>query len=279
MVFAVTTGKFRDIRDTVRDRITYHFVVQNLQGRDGDGDPDLVTFVARYLNNARVGRDALVAARAVADERTRESGTWVPNACEIRENGHPCQHRDECFSAFGSIDTGPAGQIGLYPYNRVSLRRAFRHLRDENRLSPRSLVNDVVHDFLITADPEIGAGIFPTEQISNWFFLGVDRAREAIVREDELPSPEARERLRRARIAWADGKPEPAGIHEAFDLPGMATTAGHPDGYWNDSPRSGAATGYPLDDAALATGRSRAVALRLGKQRHTPARPRDGGFP
>ena len=117
VVFAVTTGKFRDIRDTVRDRITYHFVVQNLQGRDGDADSDLVAFVARYLNNARVGRDALVAARAAADERTRESGTWVPNACEIRENGHPCQHRDECFSAFGSIDTGPAGQVGLYPYN------------------------------------------------------------------------------------------------------------------------------------------------------------------
>ena len=226
VVFAITTGKFRDIRDTVRDRITYHFVVQNLQGRDGDADSDLVAFVARYLNNARVGRDALVAARAAANERTRESGAWVPNACEIYENGHPCQHRDECFGAFGKIDTGPAGQVGLYPYNLISLRRAFRHLRDGNRLSPRSLVNDVVHDFLITADPEIGAGIFPTEHISNWFFLGVDRAREAIVREDELPSPEARERLRRARIVWADGEPEPAGIHEAFDLPGMATTAG-----------------------------------------------------
>ena len=161
VVFAITTGKFRDIRDTVRDRITYHFVVQNLEGGDGDADPAMVTFVARYLNNARVGRDALVAARAAADERTRESGTWVPNACEIRENGHPCQHRDECFGAFGSVDTGPAGQVGLYPHNLVSLRRAFRHLRDENRLSPRSLVNDVVHDFLITADPEIGAGIFP----------------------------------------------------------------------------------------------------------------------
>ena len=237
VVFAVTTGKFRDIRDTVRDRITYHFVVQNLQGRDGDTDPALVAFVARYLNNARVGRDALVAARAGADERTRESGMWVPNACEIRENGHPCQHRDECFGAFGSIDTGPAGQIGLYPYNLVSLRRAFHHLRDEDRLSPRSLVNDVVHDFLITADPEIGAGIFPTEDIRNWFFLGVDRAREAIVREDELPSPEARERLRRARIAWADGEPEPAGIHEAFDLPGTATTAG---------PQTGTATTPPV---------------------------------
>jgi len=226
VVFAVTTGKFRDIRDTVRDRITYHFVVQNLQGRDGDADSDLVAFVARYLNNARVGRDALVAARAAANEHERESGTWVPNACEIYENGHPCQHRDECFGAFGKIDTGPAGQVGLYPYNPISLRRAFRHLRDGNRLSPRSLVNDVVHDFLITADPEIGAGIFPTEHIGSWLFLGVDRAREAIVPEDELPSPEARERLRRARIGWADGEPEPAGIHEAFDLPGTATTAG-----------------------------------------------------
>ena len=177
-----------------------------------------------------------MAARVAADEHTKESGSWVPNACEIYENGHPCQHRDECFSAFGKIDTGPAGQVGLYPYNPISLRRAFRHLRDGNRLLPRSLVNNVVHDFLITADPEIGAGIFPTEHISGWLFLGIDRAREAIVREDELPSPEARERLRRARIGWADGEPEPSGVHEAFDLPGTATAAAPQTGNAKASP-------------------------------------------
>ena len=86
-------------------------------------------------------------------------------------------------------------------------------------------MNDVVQSFLITADPEIGAGIFPTEEIRNWFFLGVNRARETIVREDELPSPEERERLRRVRIAWADGEPEHAGIHLAFDLPGDVKAA------------------------------------------------------
>lgn len=230
VVFAITTAKYLEMRDTVRDRVTHHYDVQSIESGDGDADPAMVTFVARYLNNARVGRDALVAARVAADERTRENGTWVPNACDTREQGQPCRHRDECFDAFGSVDTGPGGQVGLYPHNVVSLRRAFQRLRSENRLSPRSLVNEVVQSFLVTAEPEIGAGVFPTEQIRNWFFLGVNRAREAIVREDELSSPEARERLRRARIVWADGEPEHPGIHLAFDLPGKVTEAGPPQG-------------------------------------------------
>jgi hypothetical protein len=230
VVFAITTAKYLEMRDTVRDRVTHRYDVQNIESGDGDGDPAMVTFVARYLNNARVGRDALIAARLAANERTREDGSWVPNACDIREQGQPCRHRDECFDAFGSVDTGPGGQVGLYPHNLFSLQRAFRRLRDENRLSPRSLVNEVVQSFLVTAEPEIGAGVFPTEEIRNWFYLGVNRAREAIVREDELPSPEARERLRRARIVWADGEPEPPGIHLAFDLPGKVTDAGAPSG-------------------------------------------------
>jgi hypothetical protein len=228
VVFAITTAKYLEMRDTVRDRVTHHYDVQNIESGDGDADPAMTTFVARYLNNARVGRDALIAARVAADERTRENGTWVPNACDIREEGQPCRHRDECFDAFGSVDTGPSGQVGLYPHNVVSLGRAFQHLRDKNRLSPRSLVNEVVQSFLVTAEPEIGAGVFPTEEIRNWFFLGVNRAREAIVREDELPNPEARERLRRARIVWANGEPEHPGIHRAFDLPGKVTDASTP---------------------------------------------------
>ena len=228
VVFAITTAKYLELRDTVRDRVTHRYDVQNIDSGESDADPDMVTFVARYLNNARVGRDALIAARAAADEHTRKNGTWVPNACDVREQGQPCRYRDECFGAFGSADTGPGGQVGLYPHNEVSLRRAFRHLRNENRLSPRSLVNHVVGSFLVTADPEIGTGIFPTEEIRNWLFMGIDRARETIVREDELPSPEARERLRRARIAWADGEPEPPGIHLAFDLPGPTRETGAP---------------------------------------------------
>lgn len=221
VIFAITTARYLEMPDTVRDRITHHYEIQNLEGgEDGGVDPAMVKFVARYLNNARVGRAALIAARSGADDRAREEGAWIPNACEILDNGEACPHREECFGAFGSVNTGPNGQVGLYPHNLISLRRAFRHLRDENRLSPRSLVNDVVQSFLTTADPEISAGIFPTEEIRGWFYLGVGRAREAIVREDELSSPEQRERLRRARIVWADGAPEPPGIHVAFDLPG-----------------------------------------------------------
>jgi hypothetical protein len=225
VIFAATTAKYNEIRDTVRDRLTYHYVIQNLENEDGNADPAMVRFVARYLNNARIGRNSLIAARSNADAHARENNTWVPNACETRENGKMCRYRDDCFDAFGSVDTGVGSQVGLYPHNVVSLRRAFRHLSDKNQLSPRHLVDDVVRSFLNTAEPEIAVGIFPSEEVGRWFFMGVDRPQQAIVGEDELSNPEERERLLRARIAWANGEPENPGIHLAFDLPGIAKSS------------------------------------------------------
>jgi hypothetical protein len=53
VVFAITTAKYLELRDTVRDRVTHRYDVQNMESGDGDADPAMVTFVARYLNNAR----------------------------------------------------------------------------------------------------------------------------------------------------------------------------------------------------------------------------------
>ena len=152
VVFAVTDAKYLEIPRTVRDRVTHWYVIPNLGDElGGDSESEMVTFVARYLNNARIGRQALVSAREAADSTARESGAWIPNACDKNEHGAPCPHRDECFGAFGSVTTGPGRKVGLYPHNRVSLHRAIERLRDRGRLSPRSLVYDVTQTFLTTA--------------------------------------------------------------------------------------------------------------------------------
>jgi hypothetical protein len=227
VLFAVTDAKFRQVvPDTVRDRITYHYAIKNLES-DGTQDSTLAlaTFVARYLNNARVGRQAIIAARDNATDDSRETGTWIPNACATRENGQPCRHQDKCFESFGSVSIGPAGQVGLYPYDEVALRRALERLRLTGQLSPRSLVDRVVRDFLVTADPELGDGSFPGEQVQSWFDFTTDRPFEAIVPDGEELAEHDRERLLRARVIWADGDPVNQGIQEAFDLPGQANSA------------------------------------------------------
>jgi hypothetical protein len=245
ILFAVTDAKFRQVvPDSVRDRITYRYEIKNLES-DGtqDSASALATFVGRYLNNARVGREDIIAARDSATDESREAGTWIPNACATRENGQPCLHQDECFESFGSVSIGRAGQVGLYPYNETALRRAFERLRLAGELSPRSLVDRVVHDFLVTADPELRDGAFPSEQVQSWFDFTTDRPFQAIVPDSgELPQDE-RERLLRARVIWADGDPENTGIHVAFDLPGQVSPAPPPPP--PTGPEPGPPTGPP----------------------------------
>lgn len=214
VVFAATDGTFRKLPETVRSRSNHRFYVQNLAKADEDSRSDMVTFTARYLNNARVGRDRLVAARASASDRAREDGSWVPNGCT------GCLHQQTCFEAFGHADLGAGGVVGLYPHNEESLRRAFLRLREQNTLDPRHVVNEVVRSFLNMADPAIDAGIFPPEDIGTWFQMSVNRGRDAIVATVKAESPEELDRLRRARIAWRDCEPENRGMHVAFDLPG-----------------------------------------------------------
>jgi hypothetical protein len=226
IVFAITTAKYHEIRDTVLDRVTHHYIVQNIETDPAQDESSMITFVARYLNVARVGRDALIAARDEADAAARDAGTWIPNACDSREQGLPCRFRDECFSAFGRASLGPAGYAGLYPYNEQALRRAFTRLRDRDKLSARSLVNDVVYGFLTTAGPEISQGDFPTEELRNWFDLSADRPQEAIAPDDGKLTRQELLRLRRVRTAWADCGIENPGIHLAFNLPGEAAIPG-----------------------------------------------------
>lgn len=212
-VFAITDGKFyENVPPTVQTRLSDRFEVGAMvvEGADGATE-DATSFVARYLNIARVGRSRLIEAWERADRESREGGEWVPNACLDRGDGRECEHREDCWPAFGTT-----GDTGLYPYNRTAITRALRKKGD--RLTARTLVDELVHGFLIEADPSIEHGRFPPESAKDRFDFGVGVDRATVL--DGYEGPEAeRDRLHRARVIWADGHVEPSGVAVAFDLP------------------------------------------------------------
>ena len=82
VLFAITDAKYRTvIPDSVRDRITFHYKIKNLES-DGSRERTsaLTTFVARYLNNARVGREKITAARDDATPESRKVNITCPKA-------------------------------------------------------------------------------------------------------------------------------------------------------------------------------------------------------
>ncbi len=210
-VFAITDGKFKEnVPDTVQTRLAHRFEIGSIEA-DSDADTALIALLARYLNVARVGRRRLVAAwnGATADERVR--GSWIPNACWDLGGTGECAHRETCWPSFGTAD-----DIGLYPYNRVAIRRAVTG--SSEAVTPRVVVDSFVHDFLLEADVEIDAAEFPSDGVRERFDFSVALSKDAIVPRSKLPE-EVRDRVHRCRVIWADGGVEAPGITEAFSLP------------------------------------------------------------
>jgi hypothetical protein len=219
-VFAITDGKFNEtVPDTVVTRLTHRFKVHDLVTAGVPGyEQDSRAFLARYLNVARVGRDRLIQAWSDADDGSRETGDWIPNACLDRGDGRECSHRETCWDAFGK-----EGDFGLYPYNEQSIERALRKKGD--RITARTVVDEMVHGFLVEADPTIEAGLFPPESAKERFDFGVGVDKASVLRGFD-GSPADQDRLHRCRVIWADGGIEEAGVRLAFNLP--SSDAGPP---------------------------------------------------
>lgn len=217
-LFAITDGKFEEnVPDTVRTRLTHQFRVGALAHGPGETGDDAARVVSRYLNVARVGRDRLIKAWAAATAKDRESGQWIPNACvDLHGDGRECVNREECWSSFGEVD-----EVGLYPYNRIALRRELQ--KRGATVTARTLVDETVKEFLIEAEPAIGGGSFPSDAIKGRFDFSVSRAKETIVPGGALVEAD-RDRLHRCRVIWADGGLESTGVTIAFDLPTSAGT-------------------------------------------------------
>lgn len=147
-MMAVTPGYYREsLPETFRFRAEasspVYLVDVDLDGDNAD-EQDLVDFVGRYLNAARVGKETLEVA-----------SSQVPNACS------GCGFQPSCHAAFGASRQ----EYGLYPYNRAAIIRAVRACadRDNDRVTfnPRRVLSRAVRDVLNDNIDAIESGTFP----------------------------------------------------------------------------------------------------------------------
>lgn len=156
---AVTDGYFLKLLSTVQTRVRWVYSLD--VSLEKVPERDIVSFVARYLNAARLGAQPIAVGRGTVTEI--EDTSWVPNACDAC----PCQ--PECHPAFGTSREG----YGLYPLNQTALVRAVgAKLRRSpaQTFDPRTILSGVVWDVLNVRAPAIGRGEFPDPQFGEEFY-------------------------------------------------------------------------------------------------------------
>lgn len=196
---ACTTGRFRELPDTVRTRMDG--IV------DMEGAPpkhSIRSFAGRYLNAVRLGRERLEEAYATK----RADG--VPNACGT------CPGRGDCGDAFGATEEG----YSLYPFTEQALTTMALRTNPEaaTRFNPRSFQKNVLRPVLVDEAPALAAGEFPTAPL----LVGMGGSNF---------SPDQRSRLMDKAGAkfdrylslfqlWSDGRLEnpPEGVMRTFGL-------------------------------------------------------------
>ncbi|MCP9274059.1 ATP-binding protein [Mycolicibacterium arenosum] len=205
VIFAITDGPYGDLERTVLTRIEHEFHV------GGYALARPAEFVARYLNLTRIGRDE-THRLWTTDGRESESN-WMANACDTRENGLPCRHRDTCHTAFGAVTVEGLGQVGLYPYNEEALKRALK--RVGRTPTPRKVLDHCVSEILTEADVHIGNRSYPHERTWNQFDHSVQMQRDVLLAEFPSTDPE---RNYRALVLWGNESPLAVGVLDAFAL-------------------------------------------------------------
>lgn len=211
-LMAVTTGYFQSLPETALTRLqagagyVYHLDVPF--SPDDTGRKEIASFVGRYLNAGRVGRQAL--------ERANDE---IPNKCT------DCAFRSECHEAFGVTDEG----FGLYPFNESALLRAVHSAAPQDKpwsFNPRKVLGSVVRPVLKEHASAIQSGEFPDSDFSQRFrptnldkFLGRD-VRDFVLEKDHDPS--SAERRLRVLEFWGDAPDHADSIHptilDAFSL-------------------------------------------------------------
>ena len=209
VAIAVTDGYLASGFETLRSRAS-HFSLNLALGSEVSY-ADARSFVARYLNAARVGVDALRAGL-----QSGASDDWLPNACEA------CKFREPCHQAFGADDNG----WGYYPLNETAVDRLVglvsRHQSTKERFDPRMVVREVIRGPLERAQEELADDRFPSVR----FAATIDEERRSVAVDVRYQLQQDQEGDRRLSLLgfWA---PEPVeelqnvadGIHTAFQLP------------------------------------------------------------
>ena len=223
VVFAITSSNWEERGpETVKRRLRHQFEVLPIQdGLDGAGasDAPIRDFLARYLNLVRVGRAEVEAAWSAADDESRKSGSWIPNACETREHGRRCRFADECRPGFGSADVPPVGHVGLFPFNESALRRLVRKMGADAG-TPGRLLQVALEEVLVEAGPHIRNGTYPDRRAEDHFDYRFVSTLPALKRG---VAGETGDRLLRANVIWGDDRQiTSSAVLEAFALPPLA---------------------------------------------------------
>ena len=243
VVFAITSSNWEERGpETVKRRLRHQFEVLPIQdGLDGAGasDAPIRNFLARYLNLVRVGRAEVEAAWSAADDESRKSGSWIPNACETREHGRRCRFADECRpgSGFGSADVPPVGHVGFFPFNESALQRLARKMGSDAGI-PGRLLQVTLEEVLVEAGPHIRNGTYPDRRAEEHFDYRFVTTVPALKRG---VAGETGDRLLRADVIWGDDRQITSStVLEAFALPPLADgPAPVPDVIWSQGGQPG----------------------------------------
>ncbi len=151
---AVTTGFFRSIAETAYMRTTHIVDMDQSAGRANGSDvtpASLSGFASRYLNAARLGREAIE--------------TWARNAGP--DDAPPskcasCGYRPECHPIFGQVNG-----YGLYPFTQTALWNGALRVDEtlQRSLNPRVLQNNLLAEVLDVHEPAILTGEFPPHSL------------------------------------------------------------------------------------------------------------------
>jgi hypothetical protein len=217
---AVTTGHFRKLYDTVRTRTLNEYILDVKLDEIGDGA--IYSFVAAYLNAARLGRDRL------DKEFSGRQGSedWIPNACDECPAGQVA--RRLCHAGFGNQDNR-----GLYPFNRPALQRLVRSQAPGHGFLPRAILTQVLRPTLDGYIESIHEGDFPNSDFADQFKdLDAENIDAALEREVLRRDPQNGPR-RTVLLNYWGGAPKQLmnlqeGIHVAFDLPVLADVSPPP---------------------------------------------------
>ncbi|MGH3400992.1 MAG: protein DpdH [Streptosporangiaceae bacterium] len=213
-LMAVTTGYYQGLVSTVLTRATaatpYVYDLDVQFDASEEGMAEIVAFVGRYLNAARLGRERL-------DAEGVRSAKDVPNFCE------KCDYRPQCHPAFGFSSEGH----GIYPFNETALRRAIRaRPAHENpaAFNPRAVIGEVVRNVLVEHGESLVEGTFPNANFRTEYpnVRPEPALSAAVFNSLENLDPLGADRRAKFLEFWGDAPAEPINLspvlHHAFDI-------------------------------------------------------------
>lgn len=204
-LFACTTGMFRQLRETVVQRIRGPIVTLD----DPDNAQDRIVIraaAARYLNAVRTPTEAVDDWFTTPVDRRQP----LPSACS------GCPHVEPCHAAFGSHEG-----VGLYPFTETALANLTRG-RVGGAFVARIFVTKVLYETVDDAGKAIPAGKHPTPACVR----ALDPAGISVTKKAPQEFPDDPDRWVRATQLY--GAPNlvtrdqalPPGVAEAFGLGG-----------------------------------------------------------